>query len=278
MQRLLRATLCSAALSFVLATSAHAGPFILDGTDADDHGFTNGIENFDGWFYMQRALENLAPGVTNGNDVVASLGASSSALNAAQSAFDLSTLPGMGWTFTSHPNSTDITAFFATGGDAATTGIVMLPSDGVGGGLSTSDESALTAVASDINDFLGNGGALFSMGHDYGWLTALLPDVTVTRFGGDGTLELTSAGSSAFPGLTNSDLNAGPFHGEFSGDLGGISILFIDSAANAAVGIGSSGGSVTDPDPPVQVPEPGMLALLMVGLGAAGGYVARRRQ
>lgn len=278
MQKLLRATLSSVALSLMLATGAQAGPFILDGTDADDHGSASGGQNFDGWFYMQRALENLAPGVTNGNMVVASLGASSSALTAAQSAFNLSSLPGAGWSFTSHPSAADITTFFSVGGDAGSTGIVMLPSDGIGGGMDNTEEAALAAAATEIDSFLAGGGALFSMGHDYQWLSALLPNVVVTRFGGSGTLQLTAAGSAAFPGLVNSDLNAGPFHGEFSGDLGGLSVLFVDSNDNDAVGIGSRGGSVTNPDPPTQVPEPGMLALLLSGLGVAGGFATRRRR
>lgn len=81
----------------VAACPAIAG-FILAGTDLDDHGFASGGANQDGWLFMQRAVENLAPGVTNGNKVVSILGSSSSALTSAQSAFNLSTLPGSGWT------------------------------------------------------------------------------------------------------------------------------------------------------------------------------------
>ena len=39
------------------SSSAFAGPFILAGTDADDHGFVAAGANQDGWLFMQRALE-----------------------------------------------------------------------------------------------------------------------------------------------------------------------------------------------------------------------------
>ena len=65
---------------------------VLAGTDADDHGGVSGGVNQDGWFFMQRALENLAPGVTNGNKVVTILGSTSTAASAITSAFNLSNL------------------------------------------------------------------------------------------------------------------------------------------------------------------------------------------
>src|SRR3546814_11326625 len=80
-----------------LSGSAFAGPFFLDQTDADDHGSATLTENVDGWFYMQRVLENLAPGVTNGFQTVLQLGGSSTASTAAQSAFSFSALTSGGW-------------------------------------------------------------------------------------------------------------------------------------------------------------------------------------
>lgn len=85
-------TLISTLLASVMFVSAaHAGPFILAGTDADDHGGANATENLTGWLFMQRALENLASSsaLTNGHLNVVNLGSSSTgeAGRAAASAF-----------------------------------------------------------------------------------------------------------------------------------------------------------------------------------------------
>ena len=92
-----------AAIAITLSGGAIAGPFILAGTDADDHGSVNAGGNQNGWLFMQRALQNIAPGVINGNKVVYSVGSNvgSTAGNAAFSAFNLSGLGGLGWTFQS---------------------------------------------------------------------------------------------------------------------------------------------------------------------------------
>jgi hypothetical protein len=40
---------------------AMAGPIIISGMDADDHGFVTQAGNQSGWLFMQTALENIAP-------------------------------------------------------------------------------------------------------------------------------------------------------------------------------------------------------------------------
>lgn len=251
------------AVSYFFAGTAYSGPYILAGTDADDHGSVIGGVNQDGWFFMQRALENLAPQVTNGNKVVTILGSTSSAYTASASAFNLSSLVGAGWTLNTVATA-DFGTFFGSGGTLANSGILMMDSGGnVGGGVSG---TSFTSHATAINTFLGNGGGLFSQANGYQWLSTLLPQLTVTNSQNTG-LSLTGAGNSAFPGLTNGDLSAGPWHSYFN-NVGSIPVLATGVAGGVRdVIIGSATGSITNPG---TVPEPSALALLVLALAAAG--------
>lgn len=265
--------------SSMLISNAHAGPFILAGTDADDHGFASGGANIDGWFFMQRALENLstASSLTNGFKTVVNLGSSSTALNAATSAFNLSSLAGSGWNFVNIDGTAAITDYFNGVGaiNINNTGIIMMDSgNNVTGGSSTSERAIFTTNAVTIDNFLGTGGGLFSQSNGYDWVTALLPTLNIISGGGSG-ISLTAAGNAAFPGLVDSDLSAGPRHNRF-GNTGSIPVLAVDNS-DIAVIIGSAGGSVTNPDPdPTPVPVPATLALLGIGLIGMAGTLRRK--
>lgn len=146
---------------------ALAGPYIFAGTDADDHGNTDGFANFNGWLFMQRAIENLAGGVTNGNKVVVSLGSDpdTQAGQAARYAFTFSTLASNGWTYETVNTAAAINSFFTGTGTttAATTGIILLDSGAnVGGGSDSNELASITSNAKVLNSYLGAGGGLFS--------------------------------------------------------------------------------------------------------------------
>lgn len=265
----------AAALAGALFTvPAIAGPYILAGTDADDHGSVSGSANSEGWLFMQKALESIASSIslTTTNKVVVSLGsdAGSQAGLAAASAFSQSSLASTGWSFVQVSDLTN--ANFAS--STANKGILMFDSGGnVAGGMTSAEEAVLTANAGAINSFVGGGGGLFSQANGYGWLSALVPTLVVSSFSDQG-LTLTPGGSAAFPGLTDADLSAGPYHATFS-NLGAIPVLATGVGGSVNVIIGSAGGSITVPVSPV--PEPESIAMMLAGLGLVASLVRRRK-
>jgi len=266
------------ALTGAVSTS-YAGPFILAGTDADDHGSVSGGVNQDGWFFMQRALENLAPNVTNGNKQLVILGSNvgTKAELAALSAFNLSSLKLVnGWTVTT-VNDAALNTFLDGGLVGA--GIVIMDSgSNVSGGATATERGYFTTHAAKINSFLGAGGGLFSQANGYAWVQALVPGLTVTGLQTTG-LALTADGNAAFPGLTNADLSAGPWHNYFT-NTGNLPILATSSTLSTprAVILGAVGGSITNPnlDPdPQGVPDSGSFLIAYLALGAL--FFASRR-
>lgn len=259
------------------APTVLAGSFIIAGTDADDHGFVSGGANQDGWLFMQKSLENIAPGVTNANKTVVVLGSNPGSIagNAALSAFNLSSLPANGWTVSIVNTVASLTSFFSTGIDSA--GILMMDSGAnVSGGADSNERGLFTTNASVINNFLGNGGGLFSQANGYGWVSALLPGLTVVNQSDTG-LTLTAVGTAAFPGLNNGDLSTGPWHNSFA-TVGSLPVLATGNSGTqfAPVILGAQGGSVTNPDPPTaSVPDTGSTLILM--LGSIGSLFAGRR-
>jgi len=285
-----------------LSIAASAGPIIIAGTDADDHGFLS-VTNQNGWLFMQKAFENLAPAVGNGNHTVTCLGCNTGqAFNAFNSSTGLSSLNGT-WTFVDLTATGDITNFF--NGTGATnvnnTGIVYMPtvSSNVGGGITDAQLGIVNSNSNALNSFVVGGGGLFTQeqansGIGYGWLSTLLPGLIVQGDNGgpnfdSSSLSITAAGNAAFPGLTNTDVsNATPWHAWFSGDFGGLNTLVTGPIFDAAGGtfpgavvIGGGAGTVFQCGEPGQppcntVPEPSELPLMVIGLlGLA--YTMRRR-
>lgn len=249
----------------VMSLSVWAGPVVIDGTDANDsgHGGVSGGVNVNGWLYMQRVLENLAPQVGNGNKIVVDLGTvpGSQARAAIDSAFNLSSLPGAGWTIVHFTTAPQIASFLSGGTvlgvSLSTAGIIYIPTLANATGDLSSISGAITAVnggAAAIANFVGGagnpfaGGGLFAMsengGGAFGWLSTLIPGIVVTQ-GGSGTpINLTVDGVAAFPSLPNSAVQAAiPWHAEFSGNLGSLKVLGVADRSglrNVILGGGSA--------------------------------------
>ncbi len=290
-----------ATLALMLVGTAYAGPVIIDGTDANDHGSASGGANLEGWLYMQRALENLAANLAPGTAKrVVSVGTTGGQAGAAiASAFNLSSLAAT-WTLVTVDGDVAIGNFLSTL-STASTGILYLPTYGLSSGdLTLAEMTAVNANATNINNFVGgagvptDGGGLFAMGEDgagaYGWLTTLIPAIVPVELGSggiDSAITLTAAGNTAFGGgLSNTDVgNAVPWHGYFEGSLGGLSVLGVADFNNASRSVIIGGGAgaqigcgLPGQPPCLNVPEPGTLPLIAVaGVALLTAGLRRRR-
>lgn len=250
-----------------LPATASAGPVILGGDDLTDHGQQNAGNNEEGWLYMEKAIGNLKPNVTRSNDnSIAALGSApgdpaavTDAGAAIRAAADKN-----GMTVRYFNGADEINNAFASIRDGSyRPAIIWVSGDGEGNDLSDTgcegpgtEGEAVTNNASTIDAFVSQGGGLMSHGSCYPWLTALLPSVTTVDGGASDDLFLTAEGQSAFPGLSDADINAGPWHNHFEGDFGGLQVLARSSTiddstgTDAAVILGGAAVNIVKPPPP----------------------------
>ena len=272
----------TALLAVPAAHAAIGGPVILGGDDMTDHGGLDSAgDPQDGWLYLQRAIENVSPKVQRPNDgFIAALGSSDSTYeyggDAGAAIHHAAAKAGLPVQYFDGPEQME--AFFAglqdgtlkpriiwvAGTDSSNN--LDACSDEEGGeyyalSVAQTEGQVLIDNAAAIDAFVNSGGGLISHGTCYDWLAALLPNAQAVHYESYGSNDLyfTPDGSAAFPTLTEDDINAGPWHSYFDGDLGGLKVLVRSSYLQNEAGddvpviIGGDGVSLTQRQTDLQV-------------------------
>ena len=156
--------------------------------------------------------------------------------------------------------------------------MLWIAGTGASNDLDAAEGAALTANAANIAAFGGSGGGLMAHGsgiNAYGWLSALLPGLVETTTCNN-PVTLTAAGQTAFPGLTNADVDAGPCHSTFSGNLGGLQVLATDTGGLSVIIGGGAGTTIGGTIGPIPTLSQWGLLLLGVALAYLGATRLRR--
>ena len=225
------------------------GPVILGGDDLTDHGSYDPTTqtNVDGWLYIEKAIANIKPLVTRtgADGSIAALGSTDPVFDPTQSygsdagAAIASAGAKNSMPVSYHAGDVAIEAFFDDlRAGTVKPSIIWIAGDNAFNDLSDGGATALSNNATTIGDFVNSGGGLMSHGTEYGWLGGVLPGVSGNGcdFGNSGDLELTADGQSSFPGLTNENVNAGPWHACFEGNIGDLKILVTSNTVQDAAG------------------------------------------
>ncbi len=269
----------------LLAGSAYAGPVIIGGDDLTDHGSAApyGVTNLTGWLYIEKAIGNLASNVTRGgnNGSIAALGSAPSIATASDAGAAIGSVgQKLGKTVNYYRNDTDIQTFFTQlAGATVNPAIIWVSGTGAGNDLGDNigGGAVLATNASAIAAYVASGGGLMVHSSQYNFLTALLPGLLISNVC-DTPVTLTPAGSGAFPGLTNSDVSAGPCHATFSGQFGGLQALATDNNG-FPVFIGGGAGTTIAGGPKASIPTLSEWGLIVLSLAVAGSahFLRRRR-
>jgi hypothetical protein len=257
------------------------GPVILGGDDLTSHGSRDSSTGAsrEGWLYMERAVGNIKSRVRRAND---------NSIAAFGSADPGATFPGgdAGAGIKNAAQKNGMSVRFFNGAAAINSAMAQISNGsyrpaimwvagddasndlGSEGPCTDTDPAtqtegeALVRNAGVMDRFVNGGGGLLSHGVCYPWLSALLPGLQAPESGNSGDLYLTPQGRSAFPGVTESDVNAGPWHNHFQGNFGGLQLLVRSRNVNdnrgqdAAVIIGGAQVSLVRRPPPPPAASP----------------------
>lgn len=261
---------------------ASAGPVILGGDDLTDHGSRSGGANLEGWLYIQKAVGNVLGSTTRAGTITTDIVALGSAANPTFTSANAGGAIGsaadvLGKTVTFIDGAAAIDQFFIDlAAGLVNPSMLWIAGTGAANDLDSAEGTALSGNAAAINAFGASGGGIMAHGSGavaYGWLSTLLPGLTEVSGCNSTGATLTAAGNAAFPGLSNSDIdaNAGPCHSHFTGDFGGLTTLAFDGLGRSYI-IGGGADTVIrcggPGEPPCPTPEPDSLPL--VALAGAG--------
>lgn len=270
--------------------TAWGGPVILGGDDLTDHGSRVAGANVEGWLYIQKAIDNLLTNQTRAGVITEDIAALGSAANPAFTGGNAgggigSAANVLGKSVSFFNGDVAINQFFTDlASGAQNPRLIWLAGTGAANDLDAAEGLALTGNAAAINSFVASGGGLMAHGSGidaYGWLSALLPGLSDSGGCNSTGATLTAAGQAAFPGLSNSDIdaNAGPCHSSFVGNFGGLVALALDGNQLPYI-IGGGPGAVIQCGQPGQPPCPRVpmpSTLMLLGAGVIGlGWSIRR--
>ncbi|HEY3416756.1 MAG TPA: hypothetical protein VGM23_07725 [Armatimonadota bacterium] len=245
---------------------------------------------------MQEVLQHLSQEVYTGTArTVVDLGTTPTscpavghdARDAIDSAFNLSTLPGDGWTLIHVDTAVSVTRWLRNL-STVNTGILYIPTyNNLCGDLWHDEMDAINANPAAIVNFVNGpgdptqGGALFAMGerdiptvtsaasstlerstlapsavqstNAYLWLQSIIPGLSAAGFSAAHStpISLTADGFAEFPGLTDADLSAGPWHNWFEGNFGSLKVLATapdESAITRTVILGGGKNTLLGPE------------------------------
>lgn len=266
---------------FAATQVASAGPVILAGHDADDHGFESVYASL---------FDSLLSNVTNGGSGILSIGANvgGDAADWISSVAGLMTVP-QPVTFINDAaiSSTSFSGF----------AILHVPSDidDTSGGITGAENALLTARAGAVASFVNGGGGLFGLTQgllvdQYGYITGGggLGAITTLRLPPSGLLpsgnpynDVTATLAGNAVGIDNTNLDGCCWHNVYTAFPSFLDILAVanapaigDEAFNEEASVIGGQSVILRPIP--TIPEPG--SMLLFGFGGLGAGLIRRRR